>query len=115
MSFQENLREILDSKDLQHKDLVRMTGIPLKTIENYFKQKPSTPSVDNALNIAQALGVTVEELVNGQKNGKSDVIGSQNKNTEIFATLSKLNKYNYEVITSIAKTLLDIQIKKNQN
>jgi len=112
MSFGENLRYALDLADLKQIDLSKKTGISIKSIENYLKKDSSTfPTADNAVKIAQALGVTVEYLVNGENNKKGEN-SYQNRNSKIISILEKLDKYNFEVINSMAKALLDLQVKK---
>jgi transcriptional regulator with XRE-family HTH domain len=109
MGFRDNLREIMDFLDMGQKELAAKTGLSLKTIENYVKKDSSIPSADKAVLIAQALGVTVEYLVTGKKNAKNSAAEIQTGNKEIIDILQKLNNYNYEVITSIAKMLLNLQ------
>lgn len=109
MSFRENLRETLDFVSMEQKELAAKTGLSLKTIENYVKKDSSIPSADKAVLIAQALGVTVEYLVTGKKSIKIDKNDISIKNKELADILSKLNNYNYNVITSMAKILIDFQ------
>jgi len=112
MSFGENLRDALELANLKQIDLARKTGINIKSIENYIKNDAKTiPSADKAVKIARVLGVTVEDLVYGQGNEKGEMTNKY-RNSRIIAILSKLNKYNFEAIISIAKSLLDLQIKK---
>ena len=118
MGFRDNLREILDFSNMEQKELAAKTGLSLKTIENYVKRDSSVPSADKAVCIAQALGVTVEYLVLGNKISKENtpVIYKNiyKKHKEVIDILTKLNNSNYEIIISIAKTLLDHQkIKKS--
>ena len=112
MSFRENLRETLDFLSMEQKELAIKTGLSLKTIENYVKKDSSVPSADKAVLIAQALGVTVEYLVTGKNSLKSDISNFTIKNNELITILTKLNSYNYEIISSIAKTLLNLQTSK---
>ena len=70
MAFRDNLRETLDFVGMEQKELAAKTGLSLKTIENYVKKDSSLPAADKAVIIAQALGVTVEYLVNGKKTKK---------------------------------------------
>lgn len=65
MSFKENLKEAMFCKKLQTSDLALMTGINAGTISSYLKTKGSMPPADKALKLAQALGVSVDFLVNG--------------------------------------------------
>jgi len=110
MSFKENLRETLDFVSMEQKELAVKTGLSLKTIENYVKKESSIPSADKAVLIAQALGVTVEFLVTGKENEKYTKNIITTKNIELFNILSKLNVYNFDVITSMAKVLLNFQM-----
>ena len=111
MSFRDNLREALDFTGVEQKELAAKTGISLKTIENYVKKDSSVPSADKAVLIAQALGVTVEYLITGKNPKKTVIPVVQPHNKEVFEIIPKLNKYNNEVITSMAKTLLGLQVK----
>jgi len=112
MSFRDNLRETLDYLSIEQKELATKTGLSLKTIENYVKKDSSVPSADKAVLIAQALGVTVEYLVTGKNDSKSDISNFTTKNNELITILTKLNSYNCEIISSIAKTLLGFQTGK---
>jgi len=115
MGFGENLREALEFADIRQIELSKKTGINIKSIENYIKNDSTTiPSADKAVKIAQVLGVTVEELVNGLVRNKSGVKEVHYyRKSKIFNTLSKFDKYNLEAISSIADTLLAIQLKRN--
>ena len=73
MSFRDNLRETIEFVGMEQKELAAKTGISLKTIENYVKKDSSVPSADKAVLIAQALGVTVEFLINGRRHKKTDI------------------------------------------
>ena len=112
MSFRDNLREALDFMDMEQKELSAKTGLSLKTIENYVKKDSSIPSADKAVLIAQALGVTVEYLVTGKKTLKNDIANIYYKHEEIINVLAKLNDYNYKVIASMAKAILELQTVK---
>jgi len=105
MSFRNNLKETMDFMYIGQKELAVKTGLSLKTIENYLKKDSSIPSADKAVLIAQALGVTVEYLVTGKNEIKNKTV----YNKEFINILSKLNDYNYSVITSITKALLKLQ------
>jgi transcriptional regulator with XRE-family HTH domain len=115
MSFRDNLRETLEYIGMEQKELAIKTGLSLKTIENYVKKDSSVPSAEKAVLIAQALGVTVEYLITGKKSKKEDTPLIHSHNKEIIGILPKLNSYNHEVITSIAKTLLNFQAKSKSS
>ena len=112
MSFGENLRDALELANLKQIDLARKTGINIKSIENYIKNDSKTiPSADKAVKIARVLGITVEDLVYGKDNGKSEIINKY-RTSRIIAVITKLDKYNFEAIISIANALLSLQTKK---
>jgi transcriptional regulator with XRE-family HTH domain len=111
MDFRDNLRETLDFLGMEQKELAAKTGLSLKTIENYVKKDSSLPTADKAVLIAQALGVTVEYLISGKKTKKDTIHLIPPLHKELFDTVSKLNKYNNEIITTVAKSLLTLQAK----
>ena len=112
MSFRENLREILEFQSMEQKELAAKSGLSLKTIENYVKKDSCIPSADKAVMIAQALGVTVEYLVTGKKSESYKKAVITYKNKELNEIIYKLNNYNFDIITSMAKILLDLQMSK---
>lgn len=63
MSFAENLKDVLDFRDMQVKELSAKTGISKNTLDNYLSGQKSLPNIENGVKIAQALGVTAEYLV----------------------------------------------------
>jgi len=111
MGFRENLREILDFTGMEQKELAAKTGLGLKTIETYVKKDSSVPSADKAVQIAQALGVTVEYLITGKKGKKAEIPIIPPHQKEALDILSKLTKPNHELIISIGKTMLTQQAK----
>ena len=115
MSFRDNLRETLEFRGMEQKELAAKTGLSLKTIENYVKKDSSVPSADKAYLIAKALGVTVEYLITGKTTKKPDTPPVQPQHSEITSILSKLNKYNYEVLASMAKILFALQTKPKRD
>lgn len=68
MSFAENLRNLLDFKDIEIKELAAGTGISKHTIDNYLSGQKSLPNVENGVKIAKFLGTSVEFLVDGHDN-----------------------------------------------
>ena len=59
------MREAIEYSGLEQKELANKTNMSLRNIENYLRKDASMPSADKAVRLAQALGVTVEYLVNG--------------------------------------------------
>lgn len=66
------LRELRLKLGLSQADLERITGIDANTFSRY-ERGVVTPSVEVAQTIARALGVTVDELLNGPANQELDV------------------------------------------
>ncbi|GHT81981.1 hypothetical protein FACS1894137_00030 [Spirochaetia bacterium] len=66
MGFRENLKAELVYKDMLVKELAALSGINKRTIDNYLRGNSSSPSVEVAVSLAKALGVSVEHLVTNQ-------------------------------------------------
>ena len=66
------LRWIRERRGLTLQQIEDLTGISFNTISRYERGVIS-PNIDTALKIAQALGVTVDELLNGSANQELDV------------------------------------------
>lgn len=67
MGFKENLKDELTYRDIQTKELAALTGISLHTLNHYLVQNGTSPSAENAMKIAAALGVSVEYLLSGNE------------------------------------------------
>jgi transcriptional regulator with XRE-family HTH domain len=116
MSFRENLRETLERLDIQQKELAAQAGISLRGLESYLREDASMPSVDKAVRIAQALGVSVEYLVTGSEsqNKKSPVLLSPDFRS--FAELTEqLPKKDRLFVIENAKRLAEFLKDKNKN
>ena len=72
MAFRENLKSELEFKNMKVKELSEKTGISRRTIDQYLSAAAKMPSAENAVKIAQALGVSVEYLVTGKPSAVSD-------------------------------------------
>ena len=55
MSFAENLKDLLDSKEIEVKELAHGTGISKNTLDNYLSGQKSIPNAENAVKIAKLL------------------------------------------------------------
>lgn len=101
MSFAENLKELLDSKEIEVKELAHGTGISKNTLDNYLSGQKSIPNAENAVKIAKFLGTTVEYLVTGifTETSQSQEI------SKIVKNLYRLNKSDFESIKNIIASL----------
>lgn len=62
MDFSIVIKKILDEKQLKQTDLCRLTGIPSSLMSAYVTGKKS-PAILNAIAIADALHISLDELV----------------------------------------------------
>lgn len=72
MAFRDNLKSELTYKDIRVKELAHKTGISKHTLDHYLTENGTTPSVEYAIKIANALGVSVEWLVTGKDNAMAE-------------------------------------------
>jgi transcriptional regulator with XRE-family HTH domain len=103
-NFKENLRSELDFQGLTVKELSARTKIPIATLDCYLGMRATVPSVEAAFKIAQALQVTVEYLVAGEKAAveKSPKI----PNRETRNIIQWVESLNSEQLKAIYKTIL---------
>jgi transcriptional regulator with XRE-family HTH domain len=83
MGFRENLKSELIYQDIRVKELAYKSGINPRTIEQYLSAAAKMPSAENAVKIANALGVTVEYLVTGKDQSENPQKSEEHKN-QIF-------------------------------
>lgn len=98
MKFKETLKDELQYQDITVKELAFKTGINKRTLDNYLRENVSQPTVENAVKIAQALGVTVEYLVTGIDNSKHN--DKQQRETKHPLDISLCKRY-YKVIQKL--------------
>jgi transcriptional regulator with XRE-family HTH domain len=67
MGFKENLKAELKFKYIPVKELADRSGVKKQTIDSYLRENGNSPSAENAVSIAHALGVSVEYLVTGSE------------------------------------------------
>ncbi len=101
MSFAENLRELLDFKNIEIKELAAGTGISKHTLDNYLSGQKSLPNVENGVKIARFLGTSVEFLVDGQEFKKENEFTSD----ALLDDLKHLKRLDYYSIVHIINSL----------
>jgi transcriptional regulator with XRE-family HTH domain len=89
MGFRENLKNQLEYSGMLVKELAALSGVKKKTIDSYLGIRSYTPSVEAAVNIAQALGVSVEYLVTGKESKLGKKPKETNKDIRIIAQLAE--------------------------
>ncbi len=105
MSFKENLKAELEYQGIQLKELELKTGISKNTIGNYLTGHNSVPAADNAVKIAQALGVSVEYLVTGTDLKNTKISSCPMKYRKIIENLELLDDKDLEAILALVEVL----------
>jgi len=107
MGFGENLHNELVFQDIQIKELAARTGIKKSTLDKYLSGNKSQPNVENAVKIAETLGVTVEYLVKGEKFPEKNI--NQILPAEYRTLVEhyyKLSDFNKQTVQELAQSLL---------
>jgi transcriptional regulator with XRE-family HTH domain len=105
MGFRENLKSELEYSGILVKELAARSKIKKKTIDSYLGNNAYTPSAENAVSIAKALGVTVEYLVTGMDSSKNTPSPLPTDIREIIAMLRKLTPRDRYIILNLARIL----------
>jgi transcriptional regulator with XRE-family HTH domain len=90
MGFKENLKSELIYKNMLVKELAAKTGISRHTLDNYLNVREHIPTIDVAVKIAQALGVSVEYLATGKQSPQATIPMS----SEIITLVQNYNLLN---------------------
>jgi len=106
MGFRENLKSQLEYSGMLVKELAACTGIKKKTLDSYLGKRGYTPSVDAAVKIARALGVSVEHLVTGPVEKNDRLLSSLPVDSqEILLLFEQLSSRDRIILLSLAKLL----------
>jgi transcriptional regulator with XRE-family HTH domain len=106
MSFRENLKSELEYSGMLVKELAAQSGVKKKTIDSYLGSQGCTPSVEAAVKIARALGVSVEYLVTGKESMKNRPISSLHSDVqEIVHVSERLNPQDRFIILNLARII----------
>jgi len=106
MGFRENLKSQLEYSGMLVKELAAQSGVNKKTIDSYLGTRGHMPSVEAAVCIAKALGVTVEYLVTGASEKKDRPLSSvHNDIQEIVLICERLNVRDRRVVLGLARLL----------
>lgn len=102
MDFKDRLREEIDYKGFQIKEIAAKVGISYSTFLSYIDSRAVLPNVETAVKIANVLGVTVEYLVTGVRDTKKNT-ASEEILISNFRELSESNKSNLIKISQALK------------
>lgn len=109
MGFAENVKFEMDFQDIQIKELAMKTGISKNTLDKYLFGKKVQPGVENAVKIAQVLGVSVEALVLGKSKLTENTNKTIHEHNEIIEKYIALNSFNRKTITDLINSILERQ------
>ena len=104
MGFKENLKSELLYKDMLVKELAAKTGISRHTLDNYLNVREHTPTLDVAVKIAQALGVSVEYLATGKEVSPPGINMSE-ENITLIKNYNLLNEADRKIIIELIQLL----------
>ena len=106
MGFRENLRFQLDYSGMLVKELAARSGVKKRTLDSYLGTKHFKPSVEAAVSIAKALGVTVEYLVTGSDSKVDRRFASLPEELQEILLISRqLNNKDRNIILNLARML----------
>jgi len=106
MGFRENLKSQLEFSGMLVKELAARSGVKKKTLDSYLGRQGYIPSVEAAVKIAKALGVSVEFLVTGKEYKKERSLSSLPMDLqEIVFTSEQLTPKDRFVIINLARLL----------
>ena len=112
MGFNENLKLLLLEKNMKQADLCRMTGIQTSLMSEYINGRKS-PTIGNAILIADALNISLDHLVgrkwntcrDHKKPGAYTVEYTGEYTDELSETLHKLTEKECIFVMDVIKAL----------
>jgi transcriptional regulator with XRE-family HTH domain len=105
MGFRENLKAQLQFSGMLVKELAAISGVKKATIDSYLREKGYTPSVEAAVSIARALGVTVEQLVLGADAAPAAAPAPVSKIPELTERAGRLTQRDLSLVCALAELL----------
>jgi len=112
MGFRENLKSELIYKDMLVKELAAKTGISRHTLDNYLNVRGHLPTIDIAVKIANALGVSVEYLATGKDSTNMETPTSP-ETLSLVQNFNMLNEDDRKIVNELVLLLRRIHLKKN--
>ena len=105
MGFKENLKSELSYKGMLVKELAAKTGISRHTLDNYLNVREHIPTLDAAVKIAKALGVSAEYLATGEEPAQS-VIQMNQEAVSLVQNYNLLNSDDRKIVIEFIQLLL---------
>ncbi len=108
MSFSENLIELRKYHDYSQEELAEMIGVSRQTLSKY-ETGESLPDVEKCKLIADVFSVTIDDLINYEKNDDESLgLGVPPKGKHVFGMV-KVGDKGQIVIPAKARKIFDIQ------
>lgn len=104
MGFNENLKLLLLEKSMKQADLCRMTGIQTSLMSEYINGRKS-PTIGNAILIADALNISLDDLVGRKWNTCRAQKKPGEYTDELSETLNKLTEKECIFVMDVIKAL----------
>jgi transcriptional regulator with XRE-family HTH domain len=112
MGFRENLKQEMAYLDMPVKRLAALSGIKPQTIASYLGARAKIPSANVAVQIAQALGVSVEYLVTGKEPAARRKAGRVSPDARaVLKTMADLDAADRKIVLQVAALLKDRENK----
>jgi transcriptional regulator with XRE-family HTH domain len=121
-AFNKNLIRLRKERGLTQEELARLSGLTTRMII-YYESEAGNPPVDKIKNLAEALKVSIEELLldSEEKKGKiepfkSELLEINTKTLKRIKQILELSPEDRHVVYSLVDSLLDKKkSKKNQD
>lgn len=107
MSFAENLIELRKYHNFSQEELAAMIGVSRQTMSKY-ETGESLPDIEKCKQLANAFGVTVDDLISYEKDDDNLGMGVPPKGKHIFGMV-KVGDKGQIVIPAKARKIFDIQ------
>lgn len=92
MAFSQKINLLLRERGMTKASLAKECGIPYTTLDSMLKRDSDSARLAGVFRIAEALGVTVEELVFDEETGKADVSPEEKRILSLFQALDGRGK-----------------------
>lgn len=107
MNFAENLIELRKYHNYSQEELAEMIGVSRQTMSKY-ETGESLPDIEKCKQLANAFGVTVDDLISYEKDDENLGMGVPPKGKHIFGMV-KVGDKGQIVIPAKARKIFDIQ------
>ena len=109
MDFNAIIKMLMKARGLKQADLCRMTQIPSSLMSEYVSGKKS-PALNNALSIADALGVSLDELTGRVELRRVVLSGREETLVNNFRCLDERGKRTVEMLIDAQSDLIGIKL-----